>query len=102
MRHTASIVRWTSVAAMAADDTIRLRRCASQGVPSGRPTSGFSQLTIQGMPKRSVHMPKRCAQKVGPNGMVTVPSCGEAPEDALGLGAAPRRAARTLKPCGVW
>jgi hypothetical protein len=30
---------------------------------------GFSQFTIQGVPKRSVHMPKRWAQKVSAIGM---------------------------------
>ena len=34
---------------------------------------GFSQLTIQGVPKRSISMPKRCAQNVSWIGILTVP-----------------------------
>lgn len=40
---------------------------------------GFSQLTIQCVPKRSVTMPKRLAQKVSAIAMPTLPPCDSAP-----------------------
>ena len=71
-------------ACMATDDTIAVGRrkpsctkgcreatIASRAALSALPRhrGGFSQLIIHGIPKRSVHMPKRCAQKVCWNGM---------------------------------
>jgi hypothetical protein len=46
---------------------------------------GILQLTIQGVPKRSLHMPKRCAQKVSCMGCVTCPpSAGVLKPDCAG------------------
>jgi len=47
-------------------------------VKASKAGSGFSQLTIQGMPKRSVTIPKRWAQKVSCMGIVTSPPSSRA------------------------
>jgi hypothetical protein len=57
---------------MLADDTTGARAAQAKRPRDLQPA--FAQLTIQGIPKRSVHMPKPSAQKVGPKGMWTAPS----------------------------
>src|SRR5207248_657573 len=104
---SASMVRWVSVAVMATDDTI-VARAAQAKIPhallraaADTASRGFAQLTIQGVPKRSVHMPKRCAQKVSWTGMVTLPPSARVLK-IRSASAGCSTAAITLKPSGVW
>src|SRR5205823_529419 len=103
---SASMVRWVSVAVMATDDTI-VARAAQAKIPhallraaADTASRGFAQLTIQGVPKRSVHMPKRCAQKVSWTGMVTLPPSARVLK-IRSASAGCSTAAITLKPSGV-
>ncbi|MGY2903228.1 hypothetical protein ACVWVY_002249 [Bradyrhizobium sp. URHC0002] len=61
--------------------------------------SSFGQLTIQGMPNLSTHMPKPLEKKVLPNGIRTVPPSASALK-RRSASAGSSIASATEKPCG--
>ena len=87
---------------MAPDDTIGTASAQAKCLPRpGALRRGFSTLIIQCCPKRSVHMPKRCAKKVCAKGMSTEPSSARR-RKMRSASAASSISTLTEKPCGVW
>src|SRR6266404_516941 len=79
----------------------RARTCGDLSRLQMKPQPSAGQLTIQGMPNRSTHMPNPLAQNVLPNGMFTAPPSARAVNlRSPSLGSS--TVSETEKPCGWW